>query len=92
MPDWNPTRGDLPVRRMVVHLPGLPDWTSRVTIPNATSPAPDRILSMGCQSIIIPHPPSLNPVSHVGPRRDQLLVGGSAHRRPDPRDIEAETR
>jgi hypothetical protein len=54
-PFKHPTRGDLLVRRMVVHLPGLPDWTSRVTIPNATSPESDRILSTGCSTIIIPH-------------------------------------
>jgi len=54
-PFKHPTRGDLLVRRMTVHLTELPDWSSRVTIPNATSPASDRLLSTGCASIIIPH-------------------------------------
>jgi hypothetical protein len=54
-PFTHPTRGNLLIRHMTVRIPGLPDWTSRITIPNATSPANDRDLSTACERILIPH-------------------------------------
>jgi hypothetical protein len=53
-PFKHPTRGNLLIRRMIVHL-AAGDWKSSVTIPNATSPADDHILSTACESILIPH-------------------------------------
>ena len=49
------TRGNLLIRHMTVRIPDLADWTSRVTIPNATSPANDRDLSTACERILTPH-------------------------------------
>jgi hypothetical protein len=54
-PFQHPTRGRLLIRHMTVHLPDGQNWVSKVTIPNATSPSSDRIVSTACQRILTPH-------------------------------------
>lgn len=54
-PFQHPTRGHLLIRNMTAHLADGQAWTSRVTIPNAATPASDRILSTACERILIPH-------------------------------------
>jgi len=54
-PFHHPRRGDLQIRKMVIHLPSGEDLDDELTSPGGVTLGTDNRLSQGCRTILIPH-------------------------------------